>query len=654
MQTIGEYIIKLSIGLSIVCVFYQLVLKRLTFYTWNRFYFLCYSAVCFLIPFIDVTPALQRSAMDSNMVVQLIPALQPLTNNVVNTVPITTKSLMQDWNTLHWLLLVMLAGTIVLLVRLVVRLISFRRILHHAELISEDGAKVYQVDRDVIPFSFGNSIFVNNKMHDESELKEIILHEFVHVKQKHTIDILWAEMLCILNWYNPFAWWLRSLIKQNLEFIADNKVIEGGIDKKEYQYLLLKVMGNKYYAIANSFNFSSLKKRILMMNKFKNTRVHLLKFFFIFPLMTVVLLSFRHHDRRVGKNKIFKITGIVVDHESLQPLADVTITDAVSGIHAVSDKGGYYLLQIPVTALDTMRVRLKCKKTGYQGGNNLGVVVMPWPVDPDDNDVIFLSISRNKDWGGLHAYGRARINGKTVAPDFTYVSKKFKDFLNSKKIDSTIGNAPQPVRIIDGIPYIFSNSGMAWFSREEVDGSAECKVWVEGKMMSIEKANASINRFMYDNVGAIPRASAKELLNVDCNVLLLFKDSVPPTQKKPKVSDNKKITPGVAHTPPANEIINIVADGFTWKNNSLEFNGEVSGTFVKGKDTVRSKSTSLILPADKSIYLLFNHKRYTYGNTYTAQSGESFNVYVSSGKDDSQKQNAYADNRTIQINSATN
>src|SRR4029453_17672904 len=102
-----------------------------------------------------------------------------------------------------------------------------------------------------------------------------------HVKQRHSIDIIWGEILCMLNWYNPFAWLLKSAIRQNLEFIADNKVMEHGIDKKEYQYLLLKVIGNNQFSIAPKFNFSSLKKRIAMMNKMKTAGVHLVKFLFI-------------------------------------------------------------------------------------------------------------------------------------------------------------------------------------------------------------------------------------------------------------------------------------------------------------------------------------------------------------------------------------
>ncbi len=135
-------------------------------------------------------------------------------------------------------------------------------------------------------------------MHNNDGLKEIIRHEFVHVKQKHTIDILFTEILCIINWYNPFAWLIRHAVRQNLEFIADNNVLQNGFDKKDYQYLLLKVIGVSQFSIAQQFNFSSLKKRIIMMNKIKSARVHLVRFLFVLPLVAVLLLAFieKHND----------------------------------------------------------------------------------------------------------------------------------------------------------------------------------------------------------------------------------------------------------------------------------------------------------------------------------------------------------------------
>jgi hypothetical protein len=110
----------------------------------------------------------------------------------------------------------------------------------------------------------------------------------------------------MLNWYNPFAWLIRKSIRRNLEFIADNNVLETGIDKKQYQYLLLKVNGIASYGMANNFNFSSLKKRIIMMNKTKSSAIHLLKFLFILPFVAVLIVAFR------GEHKQMPAPAIVV------------------------------------------------------------------------------------------------------------------------------------------------------------------------------------------------------------------------------------------------------------------------------------------------------------------------------------------------------
>lgn len=128
-----------------------------------------------------------------------------------------------------------------------------------------------------------------------------MMHEYVHVRQKHSVDILLAEILCLLQWFNPFAWMLRKYIRQNLEFLADNEVIRHGIAPREYQLLLLKVMGVNPHLVA-PFGFSFLKKRIKMMNKNKTPGIQAVRFLFALPLLLIVSFSFRTYPIPDGKN----------------------------------------------------------------------------------------------------------------------------------------------------------------------------------------------------------------------------------------------------------------------------------------------------------------------------------------------------------------
>jgi hypothetical protein len=317
MPLIAGYLLKLSVSLSVVYLFYILVLRRLTFYTWNRWYLLGYSLLAFFIPFVNISPVLEKSDWDNNTLIQLI----PIFNYHTAQADIHQQAFAWWW----YLLAGTGIGMLLMIVRFIVRFISYQRIRNSASLMVDAGVKVYHVDKSIIPFSFGNAIFINPQLHSEEDLRQIIHHEFIHVKQKHTIDILWSELLCMLNWYNPFAWLIRKAIRQNLEFIADHKVLENGIDKKHYQYLLLKVTGAAHFSITQQFNFSSLKKRIIMMNRSRSAKIQLMRFMFMLPLVTIMLLAFRssvieqQHEKKVALSKPYSVV----------PFTEVQKTDTI-------------------------------------------------------------------------------------------------------------------------------------------------------------------------------------------------------------------------------------------------------------------------------------------------------------------------------------
>jgi hypothetical protein len=291
MPVLFQYLLKLSISLAAVYLFYHLVLRRLTFYHWNRWYLLAYGLLSFLFPLIDITPVLQQQDWSKSSLVELIPLIQVKADGT--TIAYKPGGI-SAWTIAAFLFY---AGLLLMVTRLTIQLISFSRLRKRAQYIPGEGPRIYQVDEPIIPFSFGNAIYINCRQHNDEELREIIRHEFVHVRQHHSFDIICCEILCILNWYNPFAWMMRKAVRQNLEFIADHQVIGSGINRKDYQYLLLKVIGNNQFSIAPKFNFSSLKKRIAMMNKMKTAQVHLFRFLFILPLLAVLLLSFRKYQQ---------------------------------------------------------------------------------------------------------------------------------------------------------------------------------------------------------------------------------------------------------------------------------------------------------------------------------------------------------------------
>src|SRR5690606_9792881 len=138
-------------------------------------------------------------------------------------------------------------------------------------------------------FSFWRHIYVNVDHHEQQDLLEIFKHEQIHVDEVHTLDVLLAEIASVCAWFNPGIWLLRAAVHENLEFITDRKVLSSGVDKKVYQYSLLSIgqQTGKYSAIGNGFNLKSLKRRIMMMNRRKSSRVHLGRYLLVLPVIAV-------------------------------------------------------------------------------------------------------------------------------------------------------------------------------------------------------------------------------------------------------------------------------------------------------------------------------------------------------------------------------
>lgn len=287
MPVYFDYALKVSLCLAIVFLFYFLMLKRMTYYTWNRYFLLVFSLLSFIVPFVNVGLFIHSQQLESVPLVSQIPVIAN------KKIPMNFGDSYKAFDYWSIIFLFYVFVSFILLVRLLVQLLSIEKIRSKATLTVAEDVKIYHMPQPVIPFSFLNSIFINKNNYSLDDLKDIIDHEQVHIQQKHTYDVLISKIICILNWYNPFAWLIKNAIRENLEFIADKAVIKQGADLKNYQYLLLKVSGNIPFSITNNLKFSILKNRFSMMNKRKSGKFHLLKFALLVPLATVLLLSFR-------------------------------------------------------------------------------------------------------------------------------------------------------------------------------------------------------------------------------------------------------------------------------------------------------------------------------------------------------------------------
>ena len=153
--------------------------------------------------------------------------------------------------------------------------------------IKDGRFRIVEVSGDKAPCSFGNNIFINPEKYDWETYNQILQHEKIHIQQKHTLDILFAELMLIVQWFNPFAWIYRKEVESNLEFLTDDQLIQKEhIEKAGYQLNLLKVSAPHFpLSLTTNYNQSILKTRIAMMNT-KRSSVHTAwKYFFLLPLL---------------------------------------------------------------------------------------------------------------------------------------------------------------------------------------------------------------------------------------------------------------------------------------------------------------------------------------------------------------------------------
>jgi len=168
-------------------------------------------------------------------------------------------------------------------------------------------AKLILLDERQTPYSFLKYIFVNNDEFQKGKIEdEILSHELTHVKQKHSFDILFIELLIIFAWINPILFLYRRAIQLNHEFLADESVIRFSDKIKEYQYLLIIKSDNVCNPVLlSTFNFSTIKKRIIMMNKDVSPGIAMIKKFAV--ISVIVIIGFFLTFKIVAKNSETKV-----------------------------------------------------------------------------------------------------------------------------------------------------------------------------------------------------------------------------------------------------------------------------------------------------------------------------------------------------------
>ncbi|NER12788.1 energy transducer TonB [Leptobacterium flavescens] len=259
---------------------YDLFLKKETFFNWNRFYLLVTPLLSFVIPFIKID---SLKGVVSSEYVNVLPEI------ILNASGNLEEQIAPAISELPWWLIMLIIGCIVSTVLFAYKLLALYKLKKRNNVTSYVGYSQVIIQKSNAAFSFFRTIFLGDQ-HLKKEHRHIIEHELVHIREKHSLDLLFFEVVRIVFWFNPLIYVYQNRISELHEFIADSRVVK--IHKKEqYQALLSEVFKTEKISFINQFfNSSLIKKRIVMLQKSRSKKIWKLKYLLLVPLVMGMLI----------------------------------------------------------------------------------------------------------------------------------------------------------------------------------------------------------------------------------------------------------------------------------------------------------------------------------------------------------------------------
>ena len=290
-----HYLLQANLYLLIFYGFYKLLLDKETYFVLNRVYLLLAGILSFSIPFLRFDWFAQ-------------PAVLPLYNganqlNELMTQVSVVENSPERWSVGSVVVLIYISGVLFFAGKFIYQLLSLRNHLEKAEQGSA--------------FSFFRKKIVDQ---DLPQFQTINRHEDIHIRQLHTLDILFFELISIVTWFNPIVYLYKHTIKSIHEYLADEEAARFQGDKQQYALLLLgSALGVPPNALTNSFfNKSLIKRRIFMLHKQRSKRAAILKYGLFLPLFAVTLVM---SSATIRKNE--KILAVADEIPLEQPIAMV-------------------------------------------------------------------------------------------------------------------------------------------------------------------------------------------------------------------------------------------------------------------------------------------------------------------------------------------
>ena len=369
MITLAWYLLKVIICSAILCGYYFLALRNKAFHRWNRFYILAAIVISLLIPIIKIN--IFQNGEDKGTVVQMLQTISYGDEAVIeysrnSGFQLTTQDLTEG------------AYLLISAVFLFIFFLSLYKIVRLKKKYPETKIEdISFINTNVkgTPFSFLKSIFWNNKIDLHSKQgQQIFNHEIAHIKEKHSYDKIFMNIVLIFFWINPFFWLMRKELYMIHEFIADKEALEDSDINAFAEMILQTVYPGQNFSFANNFFYSPIKRRILMLAKNKNPKVNYISRLLVLPLAVIVLFAFTFRVKPVKKDFPQSLQRVIKNQISntlpATELKNDTISDGTLIVADGKEISKDEMKSIPssnIQSINVLKGKIAIKKYGAKG-----------------------------------------------------------------------------------------------------------------------------------------------------------------------------------------------------------------------------------------------------------------------------------------------
>lgn len=314
------YIVTSGLLLSVFYAFFMLLMRKTTFFTFNRFSLMAGSLLCLALPLIHWD-------FSGTAVSNVIPTLT-LPQAVVSAEGGTLNAADKGISWLGAVSGIYFLGAFVVLIMNILSVIQTSRMIASGEHIQKDGFKVTIVDAPVASFSFLGHIVISRE--DFTANPVILTHEMSHVRKCHSVDVLLFSAINVLHWFNPLVWLARAELKMLHEYEADESVINQGVNAADYQLLLVKkAVGEHRFRLANGFNHTKLSNRITMMMSEKTNGWIRLSYVACVPLLAC-MLCFCTSNKQTSEMTERTVDALDAEPQDINEVVAIGVTDATT------------------------------------------------------------------------------------------------------------------------------------------------------------------------------------------------------------------------------------------------------------------------------------------------------------------------------------